>query len=181
MPRRIRRFAILGVVLLLVVAIALVFTGRPRLEDDRDRVDDRWAPLRDPLAQRYDQLAVVLDQLEQAGGGDRDVAQELSRALDRWNDLEDSDDAGAEAEVSNTLEGLATRLGRAVNGSARLSMVQPLLDAVALFTQTVPPADATTAYNDAAERYQHTRESARYAFIARLFGYHSRPALVLGS
>jgi hypothetical protein len=181
MPRRIRRFAILGVVLLLVVAIALVFTGRPRLEDDRDRVDDRWAPLRDPLAQRYAQLAVALDQLEQAGGGDRDVAKELARALDRWNDLQASDDAEAEAEASNTLEGLAARLGKTVNGSARLSTVQPLLDALVLFTQTAPPTDAITAYNDAAERYQHTRESARYAFVARLLGYDSRPALVLGS
>jgi hypothetical protein len=182
MPRRIGCFAILGLVLLVVVAVALVFTARPRLEDDRDRVDERWTALRNPLAQRYDQLAAVLDQLEQAGGGDRDVAKELTRALDRWNDLRSGDDvdAGAEAEASNRLEGLATRLDRTVNGSARLSTVQPLLDALALFTQTVPPADAITAYNDAAERYQRTRESARYAFVARLLGYDARPALVLG-
>jgi len=183
MPRRIRRLGLLALVLLVIGAIALVLTARPKLEDEHDRADDRWTRLRAPLAQRYDQLAAVRDQLQQAGAEDRDVTKELTRALNRWADLVESSDAdadtSAEAEAANDLEGLATRVKRTVMGSARLSTVQPLADALAAFTATVPATDDVVAYNEAAESYQRTTESARYEFVARIFGYDAPPALVL--
>jgi hypothetical protein len=185
MSRRLRRPLILGVVLLLVGAVALVLTGRPRLEDDRNRVDERWTTLRAPLAQRYDQLAVVRDQLEQAGAGDRDVALDLDRELERWQRLrrssDDEADAAAEAAASNRLEGLATRATSAVMNSGRLSAVAPLVEAVMALGQTVPPAEAVSAYNDAAERYQKARESLRFTLLARFLSYDARPALVVPS
>jgi hypothetical protein len=183
MSRRVRRLGILALILLLVGAVALVLTGRPRLDDDRSRVDERWMSLREPLGQRYDQLAVVLEQLEQADAGDRDVSRDLDRELTRWEDLRrargDDVDADVEAAASNRLEALAARASSTVANSVRLSMVAPLVDAVALLGQTLPPADAVTAYNDAAERYQKTRESFRYTLIARILGYDARPALVV--
>lgn len=185
MSRRLRRLGILALILLLVGTIALVLTGRARLEDDRTRVDERWTPLRVPLGQRYDQLAAVLAQLQEAGAGDRDVSRELDRQLARWQRLRQSPagdaDAEAEAAASNRLEGLAARAASAVSNSPRLSAVAPLVDAVTVLGQTLPPADAVTAYNDAAERYQKTRESFRYTLAARLFGYDALPAIVAPS
>ena len=183
MSRRVRRLGILALVLLLVGTVALLLTGRPRLEDDRSRVDERWTPLRVPLDQRYDLLAVVLDQLEAAGADDRDVSRDLGGELARWQDLRrspgDDVDAGAESAASNRLEALAARAASTVKNSARLSTVPALVDAVTVLEQTVPPADAVSAYNAAAERYQKTRESLRYAFVARILGYDTRPAIVV--
>lgn len=183
MWRRLRRLAILALILLLAGSIALVLTGRARLEDDRTRVDERWTPLRAPLGARYDQLATVLARLGEAGAGDRDVSRDLDRELARWQRLRRSpaDDADAEAEAaaSNRLEGLATRAASAVGNSPRLSAVAPLVDAVTVLGQTLPPVEAVTAYNDAAERYQKTRQSFRYTLPARILGYDARPALVV--
>ncbi len=183
MLRRVRRIAIVALVVVVAGTVALVLTGRPRLSDHRDRVDERWTPLRVPLGQRYDQLAVVLAQLEEAGAGERDVSRELTRELQQWERLRrspgDGVDAGAEAAASNTLEGLAARATSVITNSARLSTVQPLVDAVTVLGQTRPPAQAVRAYNDAANRYQRTRESVRYAFVAKLLGYDARPAIVV--
>lgn len=183
MSRRVRRLGILVLVLLVVGTIALVLTGRPRLEDDRTRVDERWTPLRVPLGMRYDQLAAVLAELEAAGADDRDVSRDLDRELSRWDDLRrspgDDVDAGAEAAASNRLEALAARAASTVMSSARLSTVPALVDAVTVLGQIVLPADAVGAYNNAAARYQRTRESLRYAFIARALGYDTRPAIVV--
>jgi hypothetical protein len=185
MSRRLRRLGILTLILLLVGSIALVLTGRARLDDDRTRVDERWTPLRAPLGERYDQLAAVLAQLQEAGAGDRDVSRELGRELTRWQRLRrsptDEADAEAEAAASNRLEGLAARAASAVSNSPRLSAVAPLADALTVLGQMLPPPEVVTAYNDAAERYQKTRESIQYTFAARLLGFDARPALVVPS
>lgn len=184
MSRRVRRrLSLLALMLLLLGTVALVLTGRARLEDDRTRADERWTPLRAPLGQRYDQLAAVLAQLQEAGVGDRDVSRELDRELARWQRLRrapaDDADAEAEAAASNRLEGLAARAASTVGNSPRLSAVAPLVEAVTVLGQTLPPLEAVAAYNDAAERYQKTRESLRYTLTARLLGYDARPALVV--
>jgi len=185
MSRRVRRLGLLALILLLLGTVALVVTGRARLEDDRTRVDERWAAVRAPLGARYDQLSVVLEQLEQAGAGGRDVARDLQRELTRWERLlrsrGDNVDAGGEAAASNRLEALAARASSSVTNSASLSTIAPLVDAVSVLGQTLPPVEAVTAYNDAAERYQRTRESLRYTLAARILGYDARPALVAPS
>jgi hypothetical protein len=185
MSRRVRRLGLLALILLLLGTVALVVTGRARLEDDRTRVDERWAAVRTPLGARYDQLSVVLEQLEQAGAGDRDVTRDLQRELTRWERLlrsrGDNVDAGGEAAASNRLEALAARASSSVTNSASLSTIAPLVDAVSVLGQTLPPVEAVTAYNDAAERYQRTRESLRYTLAARILGYDARPALVAPS
>ena len=181
MPRWLRRAAIVVVALLVVGAVVVVVTARPQLQDDRDAVDNSWLPLRADLVTRYAALGTVLAELQNAGDGDRDVAADLERQLERWNDLADSDDVDAETEVeaANALEGSAARVQAAVTNSPRLSGVQPLLDALAVFAGTLPPTDAVAAYNDAAEEYQRTREGLRRSLAASLFGFDARPTLVV--
>jgi hypothetical protein len=99
MSRRVRRLVILAVVLLLVGTVALVLTGRPRLDDDRSRVDDNWTPLRVPLGMRYDQLAEVLAQLDAAGARlTRSAQQAFVGAFDP-RDLVDGRDPPEAAQV----------------------------------------------------------------------------------
>jgi hypothetical protein len=184
MARRVRRIALVVVVLVVIAGVALAVTSRGRLTDDRDQVDELWLTLRGPLAERYASLDAVLIQLREAGAGERDVTRDLAGGLDRWNRLQraSNDDVDTEAEVAaaNSLEGLFGRASQTVASSPRLSGVGTLTAAVDAFRVTTPPAPAVTAYNDAAEAYQDTREEARYSLTARLFDYEARPTLVIG-
>jgi hypothetical protein len=181
MARWVPRLAVVVVTLLVAATVALVLASRPKLEDDRDRVAERWTPLRGPLAERYDELDGVLDELRAAGGGERDVARELDRSLRRWNGLRDASnaDTDAEARTANELEGLAGRVRATVAASARLGDAQPLQEGLDAFALAAPPETAVSAYNDAARDYQETRESLRYGTVARVLGYDARPALAL--
>ena len=183
MGRRVRRIALLLIALVVIGAIVLVVTSRGRLGDDRDRAHEGWATLRAPLAERYTHLDTVLAELEAAGAGDLDVTRDLARELERWRRLQraSDEDVDTEAEVStaNALEGIAARTTRKVGGSPRLSGSEPLTSALAAFAATPPPAPAVTAYNDATEAYQHTREELRYSLTAQLFGYDALPGLFL--
>lgn len=183
MARRVRRIALVVVLLLVIAGVALTVTSRGRLTDDRDQVDELWLTLRGPLAERYASLDAVLVQLRDAGAGERDVTRDLAGGLDRWNRLQRaSNDVDTEAEVTaaNSLEGLFGRASQTVASSPRLSGVETLTAAVEAFRVTAPPAPVVTAYNDAAEAYQDTREEARYSLTAQLFDYESRPTLVIG-
>jgi hypothetical protein len=187
MARRARRIALVVVVLLVVVgvaAIALVVTSRGHLDDERDRADERWLPLRGPLAERYVALDAVLVQLREAGAGDRDVTDDLAAGLDRWNQLQRASggdvDTDAEVTAANDLEGVFNRVTQTVGNSPRLQTVVPLTEAVTAVSQIVPPAPAVAAYNEAAESYQDAREEARYSLTARLFDYEPVPTLLLG-
>jgi HAMP domain-containing protein len=185
MARRVRRLAVVVLVLLVAGAVALVLTARPRLEDRRDDVDRAWTPLRAPLGARYEQLAAVNEQMGTAGAGDRSVTRALSTTLARWDRLRrarDGDaDAEAEAETADELEGLATRLRALVQSSDRLRGVDPLNQALAAFQGAVPPLPAVKTYNDAAEQYEDTRNSFLRRPVASLFDYEARPQLLLGT
>jgi len=183
MARRVRRLAVVVLVLLVVGAIALVLTTRPKLEDARDGVDRAWTPLRGPLSQRYAKLAEANTQLVAAGGGERNVSQALGLRLGRWDELrraKDGDaDADAEAQTANQLEGLASRLQAVVSSSDRLRASEPVNQAIAAFQGTVPPPPAVTAYNRAVRDYEDERNGLFRSPVASLFGYDSRPQLVL--
>jgi hypothetical protein len=183
MARRVRRLAVVVLVLLVVGTIALVLTTRPKLEDARDRVDRAWTPLRGPLSERYAQLGEANTQLVAAGGGERDVARALGLRLGRWDELrraKDGDaDADAEARTADQLEGLATRLQAVVSSSDRLRASEPLNQAIAAFQGTVPPPPTVTAYNRAVRDYEDERTGLLRSPVASLFGYDSRPQLVL--
>jgi hypothetical protein len=182
MARRARRLAVVVILLLIAGAVALVLATRPQLEDGRDDVDRAWTPLRTQLVARYQQLAAVNAELAAAGAGERAVARELRKTLARWDRLRRSsdDDADAEVETADRLEGLATRVQGVVVSSDRLRGVDPLNQAVAAFQGTAPPLrPAVTTYNDAAQNYEDTRNSVIRRAAADLFGYDSRPQLLL--
>ena len=181
MARRVRRLAVVVVVLLLIGAVALVLTTRPKLEDRRSDVDRTWTPLRGPLGERYARLGAANAQLAAAGGGERDVARALGLRLGRWGDLHRAGDgdADAEAQTADQLEGLATRLQAVVSSSDRLRASDPLNQAIAAFQGTVPPPPAVTAYNRAVRDYEDERNGLVRSPVASLFGYDSRPQLVL--
>ncbi|HEY4397061.1 MAG TPA: hypothetical protein VGO28_05265 [Acidimicrobiia bacterium] len=183
MARRVRRLAVVVLVLLVVGAIALVLTTRPKLEDRRVDVDHAWTPLRGPLSDRYAKLAEANAQLAAAGGGERDVARALGLALVRWGELrraKDGDaDADAEARTADQLEGLAARLQAVASGSDRLRGADALTQAIAAFQGTVPPPPAVTAYNRAVRAYEDERDGLLRSPVASVFGYDSRPQLVL--
>jgi hypothetical protein len=185
MARRVRRLAVVVLVLLVIGVIALIFTTRPKLEDRRYDVDRAWTPLRAPLAARYERLATMNAEVAAAGAGERDAARALSLRLARWDELRRARagdaDAAAEAETADQLEGLATRLGAVVSSSDRLRAIDSLNQAVAAFQGTVPPAPAVTAYNRAVRDYEDERNGVLRSPVANVFGYDSRPQLVLSS
>src|SRR5439155_5026302 len=183
MARRVRRLAVVVLVLRVVGAIALVLTTRPKLEDARDGADRAWTPLRGPLSERYAKLAEANTQLAAAGGGDRNVSRALGLRLGRWGELrraKDGDaDAEAEAQTADQLEGLGTRLQAVVSSSDRLRASEPLNQAIAAFQGTVPPPPAVTTYNRAVRDYEDERNGLLRGPVASVFGYDSRPQLVL--
>jgi hypothetical protein len=172
---------ILAALLVLVVggAIALVVVEKPDLDDARDAVDARWEPLRAPLTARYDQLGAALAALNAAGGGDRSVAQALTSELAAWQKAVKDGDPGTQAEVANRLEGDAARLRANVFVAPRLAESNELTSAISAFAGTAPPIDLVRAYNRAVRDYEDARNDSLRKPVARLFGYDSRPILVI--
>ena len=74
---------------------------------------------------------------------------------------------------------LATRLQAVVASSDRLRASDPLNQAIAAFQGTVPPPPAVTAYNRTVRDYEDERNGLLRSPVASLFGYDSRPQLVL--
>jgi hypothetical protein len=181
MARRVRRLAVVVLVLLIAGAVALVLLTRPQLDDHRDDVDRAWAPLRAPLGARYNQLAAVNEQMTAAGAAERAVTRELGTTLQRWVRLrraaDDDADSEAEAVTANRLEGLAARLNAVVLSSDRLRAVEPLNQAIAAFQGTAAPLPAIKTYNDAVQEYEDTRTSLLRRPAADLFGFESRRKL----
>ena len=187
MSRRVRRLAVVVLVLLVVGVVALVLTTRPKLEDSRNAVDHAWTPVRGPLAERYNRLGEVNAQLAAAGGGERDVARALGLRLARWGELQRARpgdaDAASEAETADQLEGLATRLQAVVASSDRLRAADSLNQAIAAFQGTgTPQLQATVkTYNNSVRDYEDDRNGLLRSPVASLFGYESRPQLLLSS
>jgi len=185
MSRRARPLAVVVLVLLVVGAVALVLTTRPKLEDGRKGVDRAWTPVRGPLAERYNRLGDANAQLAAAGGGDRDVARALGLRLARWRDLQrvrtGDADADAEAETADQLEGLAARLEAVVSSSDRLRAAEGLNQAIAAFqgTGNQQLLAAVKTYNDSVRDYEDERDGLLRSPVASLFGYDARPQLLL--
>ncbi len=57
----------------------------------------------------------------------------------------------------------------------------PSTQAIAAFQGTVPPPPAVTTYNRAVRDYEDERNGLLRSPVASLFGYDSRPQLVLSS
>jgi hypothetical protein len=180
-----RRVALLVLLIVVLVggAVALVVTARPGLEDKRDAVDARWAPLRGPLAQRYEALGQVAQALTDAGVGERSYTVALSEELDAWRGLTDSRAAHAEAEAesANRLEGLAQRVRANVAFSGRLRADERIVAAFEAFDLALIPRSEIQEYNRTVRVYEDTRNQTLKRIPASLFGYDQRPMIVIGS
>jgi hypothetical protein len=173
MSRRFRWILLALVVVVIGAAATLVVLERPKLDDARNAVDARWAPLRAPtaLGLRYQKLAGALSAFDASGGNGRSVSKDLHAALDGWNRALKSGDAGAQAAAADTVESLATRLRANVDGSDRLKADPAVNDALAAFAGTAPPA---------VRKYEDQRSGTLQRPVARLLSYDARPLLVLG-
>jgi hypothetical protein len=175
MLRRARRLLVLlAVLVVIVVAVAVVLGSRPALDHARTRIDDRWASLRAPLDTRYRALAPVADAHGAELGRDHGLPHDLSSTLARWNTLRRGDDASAQVDTANTLEGLASRATVTAQSSDRLRGDATLQRAVQAFAATALPKTDVDAYDSAVRAYQHLRTSGIRRLTASLFGYGPR-------
>ena len=181
MSRRTRWILLALLVVLVGGAAALVLTQQPELDDARTKVDDAWKPLvaDDQLPARYRTLEGALSAFDAAGGADRDVSKDLHAALDAWGRALKGDDAGAQAEVANTVEAQGARLIANVLGSPRLSTNAPTTHALVKYAQTTPNPTLVDAYNRAVHDYEDTRTGALAQPVARVFGFDARPVLAV--
>ena len=180
------RWILLVLVLLIVGAVAAgALLVRPDLVDTRDHADATWAPLRAPLAARYEALGGVATALTAAGAGDRAATVDLSAELERWKAFAlrgpKHTNPGAEAATAGELEALARRARANVAASARLAGVPGIAAAFATFDQAVVAPAAVKAYNQAVRTYQQAREGAIKELVAQSLGFDARPVLVLGT
>lgn len=183
MSRRVLLLLALAILVVAGAAVALVATARPDLEDGRSAVDARWAPLRGPLATRYEGLAQVSEALGASGAGERTYAVDLRDEVETWNRLiaRTDPDVGAEAASANRLEGLAARVRANVARSARLNQDPALALVLAAYDSALVSTDDVEAYNRAVRRYQATRTDTFTRLPADLLGYDARPVLVVGA
>jgi hypothetical protein len=184
MARRVWRLALVVVLLLVVGAVMLALTTRPRLDDDRSAVDHQWTPLRAPLVARYDKLTGATAAFIAAGGGDRAITKDLLTTLKQWAGLHKvpsaKADAAKEATTADDLEGLGRRLRATISGSDRFRSVAPVTETITAFESTIPPPAAVKSYNDAVTKYEHARRGLLHRIVADTLGYGSRPVLEIG-
>jgi hypothetical protein len=178
MRRRLRWILLAVVVLVVGAAVALVLFEKPTLDDDRDAVDARWESLRAPLVARYAQLDAALAAFAAAGGGDRTVARDLRADLASWKNAADGG-AETQVELANRLEGDALRLKANVAASTRIADAADVKDKIGAFDQSAPASDLVRPYNAAVRKYEDDRDDTFRTPIARVFGFGSRPLLVI--
>lgn len=177
--RVVRRLLPLALLLVAVVAIAFVLTSRPRLEDARDEVEQRWDALVEPLDARYGLLGGVTAAIGGAPGPSATLAGEVNAALEQWNALR-ADDAGVAegVDAANRLEALGRRLDATVRASARLSAVPEVLAALDAFSGAQVPPEVEP-FAAAVRDYAEERSGSARSLLADLFGYDAVAALDL--
>ena len=183
--RRFRWIAVLVIAVLVALVVAAVVLVRPGLEDDRDRVDARWTPLRPTLITRYAKLGSVATALRDAGAGDRAVTADLDTALDRWKRYAllgpKHTDAATEATLANVLEGLAAP--RAPRTTSRRRSSSRTMRCGRRSTRSTRPSCRRPRCAPTTVRSGRTRTTgpaSSSVSVAGALGYDSRPVLVVG-
>ncbi|HWS47272.1 MAG TPA: hypothetical protein VN636_15500 [Acidimicrobiia bacterium] len=171
---------ILVPVLLVVVvvgALASLFTARPDLQRARRRVDTAWAAVAPQLGERYALLATADKQVDTVPGPVHAITAELDPALARWQAaVQGHADVGTQVSVANTLEALGRRLLATATASPRVkgqSAVQQSLAAYAFGPRISGAAD----YNATVAAYERQRRGPVRAVVASLLGEGDIPAL----
>jgi hypothetical protein len=180
MSRRTRWILLALIVALVGAAVALVVVERPKLDDARTAVDQKWKPLRAPdqLEKRYRALEGAVTAFDAAGGSGRAVSKDLHAALDEWQRAVRDGGAGGQATAADALEAQSTRLIANVLGSERIKNDAAVTDALTAFAATKPDATLVNAYNAAVRAYEDERSGALQQPVARVLGYGARPAFV---
>lgn len=170
--------ALLVLLVIVGLALVLVVTSRPELNETRDATETAWSPLIGPLDARYAALAVLADQTAdalQATEQDTVDSEGMKVARQRWIEAPDTGDAKKMVAAANGLEARVGQLRAVLNASVRLSQTPAVAEARTAFDQTAVPTELVAAYNEAVRKYQRTRESTARRLVAQVFGYGPIP------
>jgi hypothetical protein len=175
MFRWVRRALIVIALVLLVGGGILALTSRSDLENARDDVHTRWRAVRPALDERYALLAQANSATKQAGGPERELVNDIERALASWR-VDKTKSVDTQVDDANELEALGRRLTNTVDNSARLQAISPVVTAAGRFDDAQPPVSAT-AFNRAVRDYEDARGGSFRRPIASLLGFPSITSL----
>jgi hypothetical protein len=172
------RWAVIAVVLVAALAGAGVASMRPRLVDTHRDAERAWSAVLQP----FERHVRALDRLADAVHGVRprvSMVAEVEEALSDWRSLverEPTPDLAREPIAASALEGLGTRLARAVLESAGLRQNEPVADAFTDWVGSLPSRDVD-AYNRAVRRHERARARFPGRLFAGVLGYEALPTL----
>jgi hypothetical protein len=178
--RTMRRLLPVVIVLVIVVALVLVFTSRPSLEDARNEVDTNWDVAAPKLNERFVLLTSATQAVLNTPGPTGEIAKDVDEALKRWVRAEEAKDRDAAIDTANDLDGLGRRLVTVVRSSPRLSAdanVTGPIDAYAN-AAAAPPAELA-AFAEAVRAYEQERQGPVRGVVADVFGYEAVPTLAV--
>jgi hypothetical protein len=176
--RIVRRALPVVIVLLIVVALVLVLTSRPSLEQARDDVDATWDAATPKLSERFVVLAAANQPVVNTPGPAGQVAKDVDAGLQRWVRTQEDDDRDAAIDTANELEGLGRRLVNVVRSSPRLSTDPNITGPIDAYANAGPPPELTT-FARAVRAYEEERQGPVRSAVADVLGYDGVPTLAV--
>jgi hypothetical protein len=180
--RTMRRLLPVVIVLAIVVALVLVLTSRPSLQDARDDVDTTWDVAAPRLNERFVLLTGATQAVLNTPGPTGAIAKDVDAALKRWVETQEANDRDAAIDTANDLDGLGRRLVNVVRSSPRLSAdpnVTGPVDAYATAAANAAPPAELAAFADAVRAYEQERQGPVRGVVADVFGYEAVPTLAV--
>jgi hypothetical protein len=162
------------VVLVIVAGATLALSSRPRLNSDRDDIEQQWHAVKGALAKRYalvDKLALAVD----GAGGPANPLVDLTRTtVKRWTALGTDTSVATAIATSNTLEGLARRLQTTIAASPILH-ADPVVTATLRNVTSQPLPSGVASLNAAVARYEKDRGGPVRRLAAGPLGFDAIP------
>jgi hypothetical protein len=170
MFRHVRRWTVLVIVAVAAGAAVLLLTTRPRLDDRRATVEDRWRTTMAQAKEHIDALS-ALDQQVRKAGPTRDPSRAVAAALSQWSDAASGTNVQSQIEALNTVQGAGARLLALVDDPTRryhgVAAVQQARNA---YTASALPAATVAALNASIQRYNDARGGVLRRIVANLLG-----------
>ena len=170
--RLLRIFIPLLLIAAVVAGIVVVMTSRSELKQSHQQVEDTWTPLQAKLDTRYDKLGLARNAVATVPGPVKQVAAEVTSALDNWN--RHSGSVSSQVANANNLESLGRRLVVVSRAAPRLVGQTLALTAVNNFATLKPPTEAV-AFDDAVTHFESERHRPARTLAARILGYGEIP------